>query len=423
MTVTYPPLFSRDSKGKILVWNVEVNNTGTQVDIKMSYGEFNGALALKWKRDIKGKNIGKSNETYPFEQAQRMAESMVNRRIDQGYVQFSEFETPSFEYLQENVPFIKTDASGATKPMKCQQYYRSKKNWVDPTGQLWDDRKYFYLANPYADKEDDAIITKFPCIGQPKINGVRATIQLIEGKVKILSKEGKEYNIPHILDYFNMNIDMFEVDNPEGEDFNIVFDGELYIHGELLQDIGSAVKKVSLMTQRVVFILFDLAIPDICQEVRWNMLKEYKAHFDQTINCPIQLIRAFKVMNDAQAQSITDLFIKEGYEGSIFRQFTNKYSFGGRPTTITKLKRCISREFKIVDVIPQDVDPTQGLYVCTTNEGKRFKVTPKGTEAFKREVLDSRSSIIGKNLTVDFYEWTRDNLPFHVLNNTIRDYE
>lgn len=424
MNNTYPTLYSRDLKGTIIKWNIEVQNNNSSVDIKTSYGELEGKQTLSWKRNIQGKNIGKVNETTPFEQACNEAESTIKRKKDNGYMSYEEVKTEfniiipvSLHHdLELFLPKIKTDALGATKPMKCQQYYRSKKDWVAPDGSIWEDRKYYYLANPYVKKSKDAIITKFPCIGQPKINGVRATIQLIDGKTKILSKEGKEYIIPQLLDYFNANLSFFK-------NGTIVFDGELYIHGELLQDIASAVKKVSLMTQRVIFVLFDLAIPDILQMSRWEMVKEYRNNFNQNINCPIQVIRTFNINNDNDAQVFTDKCIDEGYEGAIFRNLNNKYAFGGRPTTITKLKRTISREFKIINIVAEEVDPTLGMYECITKEGKAFTVTAKGTKSFKKELLFTPLSYIGKNLSVTFYEWTKDMIPFHIVDNSIRDYE
>jgi len=53
--------------------------------------------------------------------------------------------------------------------MKCQQYYRSKKDFVDKTGKKWDDRKYYYLLNPYADKRNDDLIITFLVIFNLKL--------------------------------------------------------------------------------------------------------------------------------------------------------------------------------------------------------------------------------------------------------------
>ena len=46
---------------------------------------------------------------------------------------------------------------------------------------------FYFLLNPYGVKTPKDIIIKFPCLIQPKINGVRATISLDDlGNVQIL---------------------------------------------------------------------------------------------------------------------------------------------------------------------------------------------------------------------------------------------
>jgi len=421
----FPTLYARDSKGKILQWKIEVLETGLQVDIKKSYGEFNGGQALRWQRNIQGKNIGKANETSPLEQAIFQVESEIKTKKDKGYMSIEDigiYEENGiinlFDYLNTNLPKFRQDAKGGVKPMKAQQYYRSAKNWLAPDNTIWEDRKYYYLKNPYVEKEPKSIITKFPAIAQPKINGVRCTLEMIENKAEMKSKEGLSYNIPHILDYMNLNSDLF---NYNGID--LILDGELYIHGEPLSEISSAVKKVSLITQRLEFRLFDLAIPDKTQIERWNIIKELKAIFESNLHCPINVIRSFVVRNDKEAQTITDKFIEQGYEGSIFRSMDAEYKFGSRPVTMTKLKRCISAEFKIIGITPQEKDPTKGNFVCITKGGLNFDVDPKGCEDYKREVLDNKQNYIGKNLTLTFYEWTEDKKPFHILEAVVRDYE
>lgn len=427
MDRSYPTLYARDSKGKILQWKTKVIREGEQVHIQKSYGELNGGQIIRWQRNIKGVNEGKSNETNPFEQACLQCESTIRRQKDKGYMDYDDLykmhpniDIGTFtEKLDQLLPKTRLDASGNVKPMKAQQYYRSKKNWTDPVGKVWEDRKYYYLKNPNVPKEPKAVIPTFPVMAQPKINGVRATIQIAGKDINLLSKEGKAYNIPHVNDFVNMNLDMLEF---KGED--LILDGELYIHGESLQTISSAIKAQNLDTQRVKFILFDLAIEGHTNIERWNIIKSYiKPIVEQNLNCPIEIIRTFNVPNDTDAQIVTDRFIKEGYEGTIFRDRQGEYAFGKRPMTMTKLKRVIDEEFTITDVIPQDVDPSKGLYVCTTSEGNIFKVNPKGTDQFKQYVLENKEDIIGKQLTCTFYEWTDAGLPFHVIDNIIRDYE
>lgn len=438
MNHKFDTLYARDSKGKVLKWDIEVQNNG-QIDIKVSYGEYNGSQALRWQRDIQGVNIGKSNETNPYEQAVKECKSKIARQKKKGYMTLEEVKnlapkegeanflagfTTTEILLNKYLPKNRTDAGGNVKPMKCQQYYRSKKDketktWVDLNGKEWLDRKYYYLQNPYVAKETGALITKFPCYGQPKFNGVRALIFLQDNQVTITSKEGDIKVVAHINDFFNLNTDIFTY-----EGIDLVLDGELYIHGELLQDIGSAINKPNLSTHSVTFQLFDLAIEGVTNADRWSIIKEHiKPKLEQHINCPIEISRTVLIKNDAQAQAFTDKCIEQGYEGAIFRQPTSMYGFGKRPVTITKLKRSISSEFKIIDIVPQKKDRTKGQFKCITKEGLHFDVNPMGNDAYKRSLLSNRNNIIGKALQCSFYEWTKDLKPFHIIENTIRDYE
>jgi hypothetical protein len=458
MTHKFITLYARDSKGKILQWNIEVQNNNNSIDIKKSYGEYNGSQAIRWERDIKGVNLGKANETNAWEQAINKCTSYTKRKIKTGYITLEEAKDiyieeeskPSLRILasvkdidplsadlNKYIPKNRTDKDGDIKPMKCQQYYRSAKDtyidedgkkkkrnyWTAPDGTVYSDRKYYYMNNPYIEKESGAIIQKFPCIGQPKINGIRGVVKN-EDKVTIKSKEGTVYNVPQIIDFLNLNSDIFSYGVNDQDFLQLILDGELYIHGELLQDIRSAVVKHNLNTSRVKLILFDLAIEELDNLDRWKIIKKHiKPKLDQHLNCPIEIIQSVIINNDEEAQAYTDKCIKLGFEGAIFRNKTNIYAFGGRPMSITKLKRKIDKEFKITNIVPQEKDSSMGNYTCITPEGLYFDVTPRGTDDFKRFLLNNKQTVIGKNLTIAFYEYTKDKKPFHILNNLIRDYE
>lgn len=417
-------------RGKILEWKIKVETVDRKVNIFVAYGELDGAKTITYDNNIKGKNIGKANETNPYEQAHLEAKSKINNKLKEGYKSYKELCESNeellysgislYNFLDKLLPEYNTDVNGNEIPMNCQQYYRKKENWVDPKGKVWSDRKYYYFENPYIDKEKNALIIEFPCYIQPKVNGVRAFIKVVNGKAIIFSKKGLTYTLPHISEWVEQYLEPYEL-----EDNEIILDGELYIHGEPLANIVSAVRAMQLNTQRVKFIWFDLAIQNVTQEERFKKLYDPKIKeiVQADLNSPVELVKTLKIGGDKRVQELTDLFIKEGYEGSICRSLTGLYEFGKRPKTIVKLKRNIEEEFMIIAVVPQEVDPTMGLFVCKTSQGLEFKVTPKGTEMFKRKVLIDASSFIGKLLTCKFYEYTPTGLPFHIIDNIIRDYE
>lgn len=418
-------------RGKILEWIVKIESINGKVNLMFIHGEFLGAKSISWRNDRKGKNIGKINETNPFEQAKLEAQSEINKKLKEGYKSYKELSKiheemvysgiSTNDFLNAVLPEYNTDINDNEKPMKCQQYYREKKNYVDNTGKHWDDRKYYYYENPYVVKEKNALIIDFPCYIQPKINGVRAFIKLVNNKPVIYSKLGLEYNLPHITDWISKRLELFDL----WKDKEVILDGELYIYGESLQTIISSVRVNQLNTSRVKFILFDIAVEGLAQNERFFMLysKECKDILQSEIDAPIELIRTIKIGDDKRVQELTDMYISQGYEGVICRAPTGLYEFGKRPKTIVKLKRTMSDEFTIVAVISQEVDPSLGLFVCQTKEGKIFKTVPKGTKEYQKEVLINASSFIGENLTCTFYEYTPDGLPFHIIDNIVRNYE
>ena len=417
-------------RNSILEWKIRIESINKQVNIIMSYGIFRGEQVIRYQNNIKGKNKGKVNETTSFEQATLEAQSKVNLKLKEGYKNLDDLQemyqqmffatSDLFVFLDEVLPDYNTDVNGNEIPMKCQQYYRSKKDWRAPDGTVWDDRKYYYILNPFAVKERDAVILPFPCYIQPKVNGVRAFVKLIGNEVKIYSKKGLEYDIPQVKEWFLNNSPVFT--NYEQE---VIYDGELYIPGESLQVIASAVKATQLNTMRVEFHVFDIAIEDVPQDERFNMLYSSvsKSIFNYDLRSPVKLVPTKRVITDIRVQELTDEYISQGYEGSICRSYEGLYEFGKRPKTITKLKRIMDEEFVITDVVPSEKDETVGLFVCVTQGGKEFKVNPKGTTDFKRQTLFNRESFIGKQLTCHFYEYTDDGVPFHIIDNIVRDYE
>jgi hypothetical protein len=432
-------LYKKDSKGTILQWEAKTIQNTSGISILISYGELGGKLIENRRDNIQGKNINKVNETSPLSQAENDIQSLYNKKRREGYKSLDDLNfndtSAAFTadknihlFLKENLRFNTTDLDGNLKPMKAQQYFRSSKTakkptWVDPTGKVWDDRKYYYLMSPFAKKESNAIIIKFPCLIQPKINGVRCTISINNlGKVQLLSKEGLEYSIPHIEQEFENYKEIFTTTIGE-ELIDIVFDGELYIHNELLQTISSAVKKPNLNTPRLKFVCFDLAIPNVKNIDRIKIMKSLLVHTIERLDSSIEYVKTLRIVDDYNVQLQTDTYIKDGYEGTILRDSEAIYTFGKRPMTMVKLKRCMDDEFKIIDVKPQTVNPSLALFVCITKDGKEFEVNPTGNEEFKSSILYQKHNYIGKLLTCTFYEYTEDGKPLHVINNTVRDYE
>lgn len=428
----FDPLYARDSKGKILVWEINVTKQGEEnysdktpasqfpnipiaftitsyPVINIHEGEMNGKRTGTCIEVKKGKNIGKMNETTPYDQACNDAESRWNKKRKQGYKSMADLGISTLADLEIALPKDRTDENNLCKPMRAQPYF----------------------------KDNGDVRIKFPCLGQAKLNGFRvmARIETVtegEGlftgqkeKITFRSKEGLRYTVlEHIEEELKLLIDSYinkYMIVISSKDF--VFDGEMYIHGEILSEISSAVRKKNPKTAKMKFYIFDLAIDMMTQENRLGIVKQIGELAKELNLNTLEFVPCFPIGTNEIAQRFTDNQIKAGYEGAIFRDPRATYQFGKRPQTMVKLKRSQDKEFKIIDVVGGDNAPDLGIFVCLAENGQTFKCTPEGTKETKQHYLNNKSEYIGKQLTVRFFERTKDGLPFHAVGVTIRDYE
>lgn len=411
--IEFNNLYARNSNGSINVWEVSILNKGVFSEIIISEGNFNGKKTETIKKINKGKNLLKMNATTAFEQACSEAESRWNKKRKQGYKSLEDLGIDSVEDLEEALPRDRTDENNKIKPMKAKPYYveRTEKGKKIKT---------------------NIPLIKFPCFGQPKLNGFRVMAsweEVEEGeglfktkveKVVFRSKEGLKYTI---LEHIEKEFDKSMFLNSKTMKYDVVFDGEMYIHGEILSEISSAVRKRNSKTPLLKFHIFDLGIEDMKQSDRLKVLKliiDYKEGSGKLENiCRVDYLI---VNTNEEAQTLTDQWIKEKYEGGIFRDMKANYQFGKRPSTMTKLKRSEDKEFTIMDVIAGENATDLGVFRCMAENGEFFNVNPEGNHEAKREYLVNKNKYIGKQLTVRFFERTKNGVPFHGVG-VVRDYE
>ena len=82
-----PTLYSRATTGKIKQWSIGVLRMGDDsCYIETEHGYLTGKKQVDSRYIGEGKNIGRANETTPYEQACSEAESAFKRKQDDGYV-------------------------------------------------------------------------------------------------------------------------------------------------------------------------------------------------------------------------------------------------------------------------------------------------------------------------------------------------
>lgn len=368
-TIALPRMFALSKTGSIRVYEIIVKDKG---DHAVMTTRKKVTLNGKWTEDTyeywEGVNIGKSNETTYLEQALSEAQSIWRRLQDAGFS--TEMPSPEDKF--------NTDANGKIKPM---------------------------LAISFNEKK-----IKFPCLCQPKYDGVRCTISKDSEGTHIISRKGKPYKIPHLEEWAKNNSHLLPLD------------GELYNHKELtFQEIISAVKRLSEITPKIRYVVYDRPIEGVSNNERWHTLIQ---DFEKVpSNAPAYRSDWVYCDNIEQIESYHTTCVANGYEGVIIRNLDGVYEFGFRSNDLIKLKTFDDAEFEIVDVVEATGrDAGTAVFVCKCKGGE-FNVKPQGTRELRAKYFEDADSLIGKMVTVQYQGLSDDGIPRFPSAISIRDYE
>lgn len=330
-------LYGLNKAGGFKLWSIETK----EEEIHLEHGQENGKIQLKIE-SVKGKNIGRSNETTPSQQAELEALSKIEKQKDKGY-------RLNKEDLVE-LPLL---------PM---------------------------LASDYL-KQGHRI--KFPCFGSAKLDGVRCLAICSDDGVVLKSRGGKLYDVKHI-------IQQLEVVMKVGD----IWDGEIYLHGKYLEEIVSAVKKYNPLTTSLTFRIFDVVEDDMIFEDRLIRLLQIEDYlFEQQVPS-IDVLPYELLNNEADMHNWHQMYINAGYEGIMLRNAMGRYESGKRSADLQKLKSFLDSEFKIVDVIP-DKDGGAIFVVENTFADNQFNVVG-GSHEQRKQWIAEKESLIGELITVKY---------------------
>ena len=127
-----PLLYKRTKTTAIQYWEIYTEEQSGAGQITKTSGQYGTDKPLiNVELITQGKNLGKSNETSPIQQADSQAQSDWNKKKDQGYKDFTDLGlefTDSWQYadvaypnlksaLEAALPKFNSDASGMCKPM------------------------------------------------------------------------------------------------------------------------------------------------------------------------------------------------------------------------------------------------------------------------------------------------------------------
>lgn len=240
-----------------------------------------------------------------------------------------------------------------------------------------------------AKKFEDRWVT-YPGIIQPKLDGIRCLA--FNGQLQSRDEHLWQPNILGHIEYQLKNL-------PK----DIVFDGELYVHGWSLQKINSACSVVRVtpapLTYLVGYHIYDFFSPEepgLLAHVRQNLLNHYFKKWDKEQPGKIKKIERVKtklVANQRDVLRYHKEFVSEGYEGAIFRDFSAPYGTEqtctnkeNRWNVLLKVKNWEDAWFKVIDLTEGKGKHLGrlGAFVCEAFNGKSFNVGTGFTDEQRR---------------------------------------
>lgn len=236
MTVT---LYKQDLKGNIRYLQAFTGTEGQLVQMSGIVGTEN---PIVHEKTCKAKNVGRSNETSPAEQAEKELESLVAEKLSEGY-----FKT-----------VLEAQTIKVILPMLAKDFKKEVKK------------------------------VKYPCFAQPKLDGMRAL-----GDTSLISREGKIIqNLDHIVNVIKT--------------IPHHLDGELYAHGYSFQENMKMIKKYTEgFTEKVSYHVYDLVSTDSFADRYKALAKAVKGHPNIKL-VPTVVINSEKELQEAHIKFLSE---------------------------------------------------------------------------------------------------------------------
>jgi ATP-dependent DNA ligase len=396
---SFEPLTSVSKAGKTMDWSIEVTEVKGEGVITVTRGYRGGAVQTNTKTVSEGKNVGKKNETTPFQQAILEARATWNNKQSEGYV-VAGVMASSNSSSSNSASALATSivASRATELILSAPLPMLANKWPER-------KKYIH----------------FPCMVQPKFDGTRtiAICGLPESEPCLFSRQRKAYaHLEHIQAIVRLL--------PKG----LILDGELFTTKAHFQTIvGLAKKKTLTEEDRVQHNLLELHCYDIVDPVkpfteRYAILQDLFRSHASIIGSTLQLCPTKEVTKESELKPAHDAYVVAKFEGLMIRNKAGLYAVGDRSNDLLKMKEFEDDEFKIIGFYEADgAEKGCVMWRCVTPKGIEFGCRPEGTREDRQELFRKGAEYVGKMLTVKYQNLTPDGVPRFPVGITIRDYE
>jgi len=378
------PCFGKTKTNTIKQYSIYITEENIDGDYIYAIHQVHGLELGKKQESLfyisQGKNIGRSSETTPKEQAILEAKAKYQKKLNE-------------RYTEDKTSLLNSPVT--LRPM---------------------------LAKNHRDNGDKIV---YPCLAQAKLNGVRCLAHLDEnGNVVYESRNGKIYTT---LKHLDKEVkELLKITQQE------CLDGEIYVKGMSFQEIVRRVKKYrSGKTEELKYTIYDLANPILTNKERWNLLISSLNNWNFT---NLLLVESRELKSEEEMFGYLAELEKLGYEGIILRNYKGMYLYGYRSEDLQKRKNFIDEEFEIVDIVESFKTKVNGngvkteiryaTFVCKLlTSDKIFNCNPDGELEGRSEYFDHKEKYIGQMLTVKFQEKSEDGTPIFPIAIIERDYE
>ena len=381
-------LVIRNARDKVQVARYLLIQQANTYIIKRYTGQFEGKMSEQPDKIIEK---GKSKRSV-LQQAELEYNSIVKKSMDKGYKKLSDltktkYDSITAKELNEIVPSIKTDSNGNIK------------------AQL-------------AKSSNDCAISVFekPLYCSRKINGVRCLMYYDkeEDQVHTITRGGGDYDISaeHLITEESL-LNVFR------KDPTLILDGELYVHGWLLQKISGTcrLKTRDKRCDNLQYWIFDIADVDATFEERNDVLEELSTKLNSKY---FRVLEHIELEGWAEISRYHDKFVAEGFEGLVARKPDKKYSPGKRNSDWVKVKNYQDSEFEITG-IERGLRDEDMCFTLKTKNGKIFKAKPIGDRELKFEYLEDWPMYVGKLATVKYFDLSEDGVPTQPVFISVRE--
>lgn len=366
-------LYGKSSTGKVKEWWLEIVEGKGKTYLVTRSGYIDGKKTVS-RKEVKPKNVGKVNETTPWVQAGLDAQSKMNKKMDEGYVEDQ----------------AELEGQSLLLPMLAHSYTKRKHN------------------------------IEWPAFTQPKLNGVRCLARMTENAPEYISRKGKKYDT---LDHLDADTEKLLCL------LEVPLDGEIFHPEWGFQEIIRALKKDrGEVTDLLQYWVYDIVDVNKTFEERTNALRaQKKAKWDFSYPAAlgsIVLVPTVEVASEEEMMEQHKKYTDAGYEGTIIRNKKGKYVLKNRSADLQKYKDFLDEEYIIVggkEATGNDAGTV--VFDCRTRDGKIFAVRPKGSRDVRRQWLTDLDKIVDKKLTVRYQELSEDGVPIFPVGLAIRDYE